>query len=81
MLPRSVVGAKVLATKYDTHKGFLSTHGPQISKSVPLGDLVGDSGSVAVLELDQERVGEHLFGPGHLTAAGHRDQDDQRYQP
>lgn len=58
-----------------------STHGSHIGKSVPLGDLVGDRVSVAVLQLDQESVREHLFGPGHLTAAGHRDHDDQRDQP
>lgn len=56
----------------------MSTYGPNIGKSGPLGDLIGDVVSVAVLQLHQERVREDLFCPGQLTVAGHHDYDDQR---
>lgn len=57
----------------ETHalRDYVGTYGSHIGKSVPFGDLIGDIISVAVLELHQESVRENLFGPGHLSAAGH----------
>ncbi|GFS78172.1 hypothetical protein NPIL_338781 [Nephila pilipes] len=46
------------------------THGSQVGKTVPVGDLVGDFIPVRFLQLHQKGIGEDLF-PGHRDPDGH----------